>query len=122
MAEIVPARRPEAGFTLIELMIVVVFIAIGVLALSGIQTHSYKDVYTTGRRTRALELAKTQAEIARSDGYLNAVPDSGQVGIFTWNQAVDSVGVGFVRVTVNVNWNESGTPKTVQIVDLLSAR
>jgi Tfp pilus assembly protein PilV len=122
MVERLPVRHAETGFTLVELMIVIVFVAVGVLALSGIQTHSYKDVYTTGRRTRALELAKTQAEISRSDGYLNASPDSGQVGIYTWNTAVDSVGVGFLRVTVNVNWNESGNPQNVQIVDLLSAR
>jgi len=32
------------------------------------------------------------------------------------------VGIGFVQVTVNVDWNESGSPQQVQIVDLLSAR
>ena len=42
-------KNESAGFTLVELMIALVVIAIGVMALSGVQTRSSRDVYATGR-------------------------------------------------------------------------
>ena len=117
-------RRLEdtSGFSLVELMIVLVMIAIGILALSGVQTSSFRDVYATGRRTRALTLAQTQMEIARGLGFDGAVPDSGQTDGFNWRADVDSVALGLNRVTVAVSWTEKGTPFTVRLADLLSAR
>ena len=112
----------EAGVTLVELMIVLVVIAIGVLALSGIQTRSSTDVYSTGRRTRALALAESQMEVARGLGYDSAVADSGQSNEFAWRTAVDSADVALHRVTVTVNWTENGAARSVQLINLLSQR
>ena len=54
----------SAGVTLIELMVVLVVVAVGVMALSAIQTRASTDVYTTGRDTRALRVAQTRIEMA----------------------------------------------------------
>jgi prepilin-type N-terminal cleavage/methylation domain-containing protein len=118
-----PVRKSDsAGVTLVELMIVLVIVAIGIMTLSGVQTRSSSDVYSTGRRTRALAVAQTQIEVARSLGYLGAVPDSGLTDGFNWRTEVDSVDFGLLRARVTVTWAESGTPSSVQLVNLMSAR
>ena len=117
------AVRPRAtGFSLVELMVVLVFLSIGILALSGVQTSASRDVYKTGRRTRAIALAQNRMEFTRGMGYGNAVPDSGQSEIFTWNTRVDSVGSALQRIQVTVTWPEQGQPTSVQLVDLISGR
>ena len=122
-----PSRQPEnAGVTLVELMIVLVIIAVGILALSGVQTRSTTDVYSVGRRTQALAVAQTEMEVGRSLGFTLAKADSGQSDIYTWRAAVDSVDTGpdtgLHRVTITVSWTEQGQPWSVQLIDLLSER
>lgn len=112
----------SAGFTLIELMVALVIISIGILALSGVQTRTSRDVHSTGRGTRALALAEQQIEIARSGGYSGAVSDSGLVAPFGWLTRVDSVDVELRRVMVTVTWQELSGPKTLQLQTLLAAR
>jgi prepilin-type N-terminal cleavage/methylation domain-containing protein len=118
-----PSRGSDcAGVTLIELMFVLVIIAVGILALSGVQTRSSTDVYSTGRRTRAVAVAQTQMEIARGLGFALATPDSGQTDGFDWRTDVDSLDVGLHRLRVTVSWTERETPSSVQFTNLLSTR
>lgn len=115
-------RKDEAGWTLVELMIVLVFISIGILALTGIQTRSFTDIHSTGRHTRALDLAREQMEVARAEGFTVATSDSGTVSGFTWVCYVDSVNVGLKRVRTTVSWNVGTEQRSVQLNSLLSAR
>jgi Tfp pilus assembly protein PilV len=111
--------------TIIELMVVLVLVAVGILALSGIQTHSTTDVYTVGRRSTALAVAETQMESKRALGYTQAVSDTGSTGIYSWTSVVDTVGPasqGLNRITVTVNWSVNGVPDSVQLYNLVSAR
>jgi prepilin-type N-terminal cleavage/methylation domain-containing protein len=122
-----PDIRPSwasKGVTLIELMIVLVVISIGLLALSGVQTSSSRDVDATGRHSHAIQLAKNQMEVARAAGYTLVVPDSGLSGPFTWNTAVtESVAdPGLKTVVVSVTWTEHGRQRSVRLEDLLSSR
>lgn len=114
--------RGERGLTLVELMVVLVFIAIGVLTLSLVQTRSYSDVYATGRQTRALSVAQLQMETARAAGFTLARPDSGVTDGLPWRRDVDSVAAGLRRVTTTVTWIDNGRPQSVRLVSLLSAR
>jgi prepilin-type N-terminal cleavage/methylation domain-containing protein len=118
-------RHSNAGVTIIELMVVLVLVAVGILALSGIQTHSTTDVYTVGRRSTALAVAETQMESKRALGYTQAVSDTGSTGIYSWTSVVDTVGPasqGLNRITVTVNWSVNGVPDSVQLYNLVSAR
>lgn len=112
----------DAGFTLIELMIALVIIAVGVMTLSGVQTRSSRDVYSTGRRTNALALAEEHIEIQRAAGYANAVSDSGQTGPLAWWARVDSADIELRRVAVTVTWTEGTRPQALQLMTLMSRR
>lgn len=117
------ACRPrEAGVTLVELMVVLVFVAVGVLTLSFVQTHSFTDVYSTGRHTRALNLAQLHLETARAAGFTLAVSDSGASDGFTWTCYVTPVETGLNQVTSTVTWTEDNQTRTVRLFDLLAAR
>lgn len=118
----VPTIRNQRGVTLIELMVVIAFVAVAILALSSVQTQSYRDVNNTGRRTRALELASSQMEVARAAGYTLATSASGTSGVFAWSTVVDSADVDMKRVTVSVTWAERGLPTSVRLVNLISSR
>lgn len=119
-----PTRHPDAerGLTLVELMIVLVLVAVGVLTLSLVQTRSWGDVHETGRHTRALDLAQQQMESARALGFALAVSDSGAAGAFDWATDVTNLDANLRRVTVTVTWNEFGTPRQVRLINLLANR
>jgi len=110
------------GISLVELMVVLVVVAIGVLALSGVQTRSSADVYATGRHTRAVQLAQTRMEVARGAGFALAQSDSGTTDGFAWQTVVDSADVGLRRVSVTVAWTDQGAPQTVRLNNLLAMR
>lgn len=115
-------KNDAAGFTLVELMIALVVIAIGVMALSGVQTRSSRDVYATGRSTRALALAQQRIEIKRAGGYAAAVTDSGQQDNFQWIAQVDSAGIDLKSIDVTVTWPEQMQTQSVRLTTLISAR
>jgi prepilin-type N-terminal cleavage/methylation domain-containing protein len=110
------------GVTLVELMVVLIVLAIGLLPIAFVQTLSQRDVFHSGQRTQAVNIAQMQMERARTLGFLSAVPDSGIVGPFTWRTEVQSGGVGLSSVTVTVQWQERGDLRTVTFRDLLSWR
>lgn len=110
------------GISLVELMVVLVVVAIGVLALSGVQTRSSSDVYSTGRHTRAVQLAQLRMEVARGAGFSLAQSDSGAADGFGWRTVVDSADVGLRRVRVTVEWADQGRARSVRLTNLLAMR
>lgn len=110
------------GISLVELMVVLVVVAIGVLALSGVQTRSSTDVYSTGRHSRAVHLAQMRMEVARGAGFALAQSDSGTTDGFAWRTVVDSADVGLRRVRVTVAWTDQGDSRDVRLNNLLAMR
>ncbi len=113
----------ERGVTLIELMVALLVIAVGIMALSGVQTRSSNDVYATGRQTRALSLAQERIEETRAGGFAAAVADTGTSDGFDYITQVDSVNVGLRQITVTVSWTEgTSSPRSITLDGLVSAR
>ena len=121
-------RRPSsplsgsAGVTLVEVMVVLVILAIGILALSAVQTRSSSDVYATGRSTRALALAQAQLENIRGDGFASLAPASGTVDNMTWTTQVDSLSPDMRQVTVTVTWLDADNTRSLRLDTLMSDR
>jgi prepilin-type N-terminal cleavage/methylation domain-containing protein len=115
-------RRDEAGVTLVELMIVLVMIAVGILALSAVQTRSSSDVYNTGRNTRALALAQSQMETVRAAGFTAAISDSGVSDGFNWWTRLTPLSTDLDQIDVTVTWTENGTQQALKLTNLLSDR
>ncbi len=112
----------DRGISLVELMVVLVVVAVGVLALSGVQTRSSADVYATGRHARAVQLAQLRMEVARGAGFALAQSDSGTADGFAWRTVVDSAGIGLRRVRVTVAWTDHGAARDVRLNNLLAKR
>lgn len=112
----------EAGFSLVELMVAVILIAIGILPIAAVQSGSTRDVVATGQHTRALSVAQGQMEVARAAGFGVAATDSGQTGVYSWRTDVNTVATGLVQVDVTVTWTEQGTPRTLELNNLISTR
>ena len=112
----------SAGFSLVELMVVLVILAIGLLPLALIQTRAQQDVFESGQYTEALQVAQLQMESAKSQGFGNVVTDSGLVEVYTWRATVSNVSFGLDQIVVQVQWNEKGRQRNIQIMDRLSFR
>jgi prepilin-type N-terminal cleavage/methylation domain-containing protein len=70
-------RRPQAGFTLIEIMFAMVIFAIGVMALMACIPMASKRIMKSGAETRASSIASEAAENLLTVPYGNATISSG---------------------------------------------
>lgn len=114
--------RPDQGFSLVELMVVLVVLAIGLLPLAFVQTRAQQEVVDSGRQSEAVALAQLQMETAKSQGFGVAVDANGAVGNYTWTQTVTNVSFGLDQITVTVNWSERGQPRSVSMINRVSMR
>lgn len=115
-------KRADAGFTMVELMVAILLIAIGILPVAMVQSRSTRDVVATGQSTRALSIAQDQMEVVRTSGFSTAKIDSGLVTGFTWKTDLTSLSVSLKRVDVTVSWTNKGVAQSLQISDLISDR
>jgi len=114
--------RSSDGFSLIELMVVLLVLVVGLLPLALVQTRSARNVVDSGDYTQAIELAQLQLESARSLGFGNVQPGNGQSGRYTWTSTVENLSFGLDQVTVQVTWRQRGILRVVTVADLMSLR
>jgi len=80
-------------------------------------------VYEAGSFTEAVKVAELQMESAKAMGFGNIPADSGTVdGIYQYSTTVQSVGDRLDQIAVNVQWRESGNPRTVTVTNRISDR
>lgn len=110
------------GFTLVEIMMVLMILTVGVLPIAIIQHRSREEVSEANRATQAMEIAQMHLERTKGMGFGNAVDSNGQDGQITWAVQVTNVAFGLDRIQVTASWRNDGNTETLTIADLLSTR
>lgn len=116
------AANNRRGFTLVEVLVVLVIIAIGIMPLALVQTRARQEVTESDRYTRAVTLAQRQLEWTKGMGFNAAVSDSGYVGDLAWRTRVEDVDIGLRRVAVVVTFTQGAQADTLRMASLLSLR
>jgi prepilin-type N-terminal cleavage/methylation domain-containing protein len=110
------------GFTLVEIMMVLMILTLGVLPIAIIQHHARHEVSEADRHTQAIEIAQMHLERITGMGFGNSVTEQGQVGEIAWASQVTNVSFGLDQVTVTATWQNDGQQETITVSDLVSMR
>ena len=108
-------KKPE-GFTLIEVVIGLVILAIGLLAIAALQTNSTKGGYFSNNVTQATIFAQDKLEYLKNLSYRDSDLSSGQHNegtisgtIFSRQYTiVEDAGNSMKTITVTVQWTDRG--------------
>ncbi len=112
--------RPNAGYSLVSVLIALLLLAVGVISLSNVLTQSVSMQTVMSTRTSALYIAQAHMEDLKSRDPITlasesavAVDERGQPdvnGIFTRSVVVDSAGRNLMSVVVSVTTPRSNNP------------
>ncbi len=110
----------EKGFTLTEVLIGLIILAIGVLAIAGMQITSIRGTSFSNNLTQASVIAQDRLEFLKSLPLNDVKLDTGDhndppdVGIFSKTYHADrNVSPNYVQITYTVSWVEKGIPHGV---------
>jgi type IV pilus assembly protein PilV len=110
----------KEGFSLVEVLIGLIILAIGILAIAGMQITSLMGTSFSNNLTQASVLAQDRLEFFKGlpldDVRLNTgnYPDPPNIGIFTRSYAATrNPSPNFVTITYTVSWLEKGVTHTV---------
>ena len=110
------------GFTLVEIMMVLMILTLGVLPIAVIQHRSSRAVVEADRHTQGIQVAKMHLERIKGLGFGNAVDQAGQEGNITWAAVITNVAFGLDRIEVTTTWTTDRGPQTLTLADLISTR
>ncbi|MDI6763580.1 MAG: prepilin-type N-terminal cleavage/methylation domain-containing protein [Thermodesulfobacteriota bacterium] len=103
----------KKGFTLIEVLVGLVILAIGLLAIAGMQITSVKGNFFSSNLTQASVLAQDRLEVLRSlawghDDLTGGMHNEGTINtIFTREYTVAVIaGTTMLDITVTVRWRD----------------
>jgi type IV pilus modification protein PilV len=118
------AYRREAGFSLVEIMVAMTFLAIGLLAIAQLIPTGLKGVTEARVRTNAVQNTQRIIDDLRAADY-----DSLDAGTFsetdgrystTWTITDDSPTPNSKRVDVVSTWGPNQNPRTVSMSTYLT--
>jgi len=112
--------RPDAGYSLVSVIIALLLLSVGVISLSGVLTQSLSMQTVMATRTSALYVAQTHLELLKSQDPISLAseavvqvdergnPDAG--GAFSREVTVASAGRNLMEVVVIVTSPRSNNP------------
>ncbi len=116
---LVPGRE---GFSLVEILMVLMILTVGIIPLAVIQHRARREVVASDMYTRSLNVAQAQLERVKGMGFANAASDSGVTDSIQWTVRVSNVSFGLNRVEVTATWLGGGGNQTLTVADLVSMR
>lgn len=116
------ARPARDGFSLIEIMMVLMILTVGVLPIALIQHRARREVTEADWHTRAIAVAQMQLERLKGQGFGNIAAENGTTDNVTWAAQVTNVQFGLDRVTVTATWRNNADIETLVVSDLVSMR
>lgn len=120
------AGRPNAGFTLVEVMVAMIVFAVGVLSMATLMPSGSRSVNRSADQTRASELLSASAEnlltASYSDSSLLAGPHSDPGNPYDgkyyvrWTVQDDQPVTECKRVTLTAGWPTSVSSPAASVV------
>ena len=110
------------GFSLVEILMVMLILSVGILPVVIIQHRSRREISEADRYSQAITLAQSQMERIKGMGFGVAAPDSGTFGQIDWVCNVTNIGVGLDRIEIVTKWQGDQGEETITIADLVSMR
>jgi prepilin-type N-terminal cleavage/methylation domain-containing protein len=121
-------NRRERGFTLMEVLVVVVILQVGILSVASMQISSIRGNSFAGRVTEATTWAGNQLELLRSlpydDDDLSAGDheDPNPPGNYTvdWNVIEEDVFNNTKTIAVTAAWTDRGVQRSVSMQQIMA--
>ncbi len=125
--------RFRKGFTLIEVMLSILILAIVMIGGAAFFTYGSSQLRMSKHSRLALELAGEKIEKLRAVGFsglANETENGLPLGDFSATRRTTVLGIDedgdsiddYKKVTVTVSWNEGSTPEAVTLVTLITSR
>lgn len=110
------------GFSLVEILMVLMILTVGVLPIALIQHRARHEVTEADWHTRAIAVAQMQVERLKAQGFGNIVAENGTTDNVTWVAQINNVAFGLDRLTVTATWRNNNAMETLTVSDLVSMR
>lgn len=110
------------GFSLVEILMVLMILSVGILPIAVIQHRARKEVNESDRYTEGITIASAQLERIKGMGFGNAAADSGAVGNVNWVAQINNVAFGLDRIVVTASWQNDNVVESLTVTDLMSMR
>ena len=117
-------RRGEGGFSLIEIIFALTFLAVGILAVASMIPAGTRGVTQSRVLTSGLMAAQVKLEELKGTAYTSLTPgtftDTTSVFVRTWT-VTDSVPMaGCKRIAVSAQWTDSHGAQSAQLSSYVS--
>lgn len=117
------------GFSLIEVLIGLIILAIGLLAIAGMQITAIRGNDFSKNLTQATVLAQDRMEILKNRPFTHSDLNQGTYlegvitnTIFTRSYVVTNLGSTMKMITVTVTWPNNNNPSNPHVVRLETIR
>ena len=110
------------GFSLVEILMVLMILTVGIIPLAVIQHRARQEVMESDIYTDSMNVAQAQLERMKGLVFGNAAADSGMVGDIQWVAQVTNVAFGLDRIEVTTTWAGDGGGQSLTVADLVSMR
>jgi len=119
-------KKDQRGFTLLEVVVALTIAAVALPALLRAFSEGTKKQSLIENKTTALYLLKLRMSEMEMVGEIEEGSEEGEFGTnsrFTWTSNVSESDVeGLYEVVVNVNWQERGQEKSVELTTYIADR